>query len=274
MLASVLLLGAADVAALPEGQPMGKDGAVMLTVPEGCFEMGTNHIGSDQSQGFPNEGPQHTVCLKAYALDEYEVSIQRYAKFMQDTGHEPPGLWDDDAITAAPDRPVVGVTWQDAHDYCKWAGKRLPTEAEWERAAGGPDQRRYPWGNMAPFPDLANYNRGDWVSFPVTLAPITYGAAGLNVRLGISEHGGRSPLGFYNMAGNAAEWVADWYGRDYYAKSPKDNPAGPPEGERKVFRGGSWIDSPRNLRVTARFSAEPDFQDRILGFRCAMDVTT
>lgn len=125
---------------------------------------------------------------------------------------------------------------------------------------------------MAPFPDLANYNRGDWVSYPVTMAPITYGAAGLNTRLGISANGGRSPFGLYNVAGNVSEWVNDWYDRGYYAVSPKDNPQGPPSGDRKVFRGGSWIDQPRNLRVTARFSAEADFQDRIMGFRCAMDT--
>jgi sulfatase modifying factor 1 len=255
-------------AALPDGKPMGKDGAPMITIPAGCFMMGANSDG----HAFPNEGPEHQACLRSYAIDQFEVTIKRYAAFMQETNREAPALWDDDALSTAEDRPVVGVRWQDAADYCKWAGKRLPTEAEWEYAARGGDQRRYPWGNMAPFPDLANYNRGDWVSYPVTMAPITYGGAGLNTRLGISEFGGRSPLGFYNVSGNAAEWVNDWYEREYYAKSPKDNPTGPATGERKVFRGGSWIDPPRNLRVTARFSADLDFQDRILGFRCAMDA--
>jgi formylglycine-generating enzyme len=267
--AAVFSVAAAPVLpALPDGQPMGKDQAPMIVIPEGCFTMGASNDG----QAFPNESPEHPVCLSSYAIDQFEVTIERYGKFMNETTRQPPALWDEDTLATAPDRPVVGVVWQDAADYCVWAGKRLPTEGEWEQAARGRDTRRYPWGNMAPFPDLANYNRGDWVSYLVTMAPVTYGAAGLNTRLGISEFGGRSPFGLYNVAGNASEWVADWYDRSYYANSPKENPRGPESGERKVFRGGSWIDPPRNLRVTARFSAKPDFQDRILGFRCAMDA--
>ena len=258
-------------AAFPQPVQLGKDSASMVPIAEGCFTMGTNNVSSDQ--GFPNERPEHTVCLKSYYIDQFEVTTQRYAKFMQEAGAGAPPLWDEEAVTAAADRPVIGISWSDAEAYCKWAGKRLPTEAEWEKAARGTDGRRYPWGFMTPYPDLANYNRGDWVSYPVTMAPVIYGAAGLNVRLGFTEQGGRSPYGLYNVAGNAAEWVADWYDREYYTKSPKDNPTGPASGEKKIFRGGSWIDPPRNLRVTARFSAEPDFQDRSLGFRCAMDMT-
>lgn len=266
----VLLVG---LLAIGADQPLtGKDGAPMVLIPEGCFTMGTNNIGKEQNQGFPNEGPEHTVCLKAYYIDQFEVTIERYAKFMKETGHGPPPLWDDEAVATAGDRPVIDTSWHDAEAYCKWAGKRLPTEAEWEKAARGTDGRRYPWGHMTPYPDLANYNRGDWVSYPVTLNPVTYGTEGFNIRLGFEKQGGRSFYGLYNMAGNAAEWVADWYDREYYSKSPKDNPTGPPTGERKIYRGGGWIDPPRNLRVTARFSAEPDFQDMYLGFRCAMDV--
>lgn len=258
----------------PKSEPKGNDGAPMVFIPAGCFTMGTNNIGSEANQGFPNEGPEHEVCLKDYFLDQFEVTVERYTKFVEATKHDPPSLLDDEAVTAAPDRPVVDVSWHDAEAYCKWAGKRVPSEAEWEKAARGNEARRFPWGFMTPFPDLANYNRGDWVSYPVTLAPVTYGTVGLNVRLGIQKGGGRSAYGIYNMAGNANEWVADWYDREYYKKNPsKDNPTGPDSGSKKVYRGGSWIDPPRYLRATARFSAEPDFHDRTIGFRCGMSAT-
>jgi sulfatase modifying factor 1 len=189
------------------------------------------------------------------------------------TKHSPPPSWDDDAVASAGDRPVVGVDWQDANAYCAWAGERLPTEAEWEKAARGTDKRRFPWGDMQPFVDIANYNRGLWVSYPITLAPVTSGAEGMSIRHGLKD-GGKSPYGLYHMAGNAAEWVADWYDREYYAKAPKENPTGPAEGEKKVLRGGSWGDPPRNIRVTVRFSADPEFRDTSIGFRCAMDAPT
>jgi formylglycine-generating enzyme required for sulfatase activity len=250
---------------------MGKDEAPMVLIPEGCFTMGTNNVGSDSTQGLTNERPEHPVCLKPYDIDQFEVTIQRYAKFVESTNHELPPLWDEEAVATAGDRPVVGVTWQDADAYCRWAGKRLPTEAEWEKAARGTDARRYPWGHMQPFPDIANYNRGAWVSYAITLAPVRSGIEGMSIRHG-TKQGGRSPYGLYHMAGNVSEWVADWYDREYYSRSPKDNPPGPANGERKVFRGGSWNDSPRSLRVTARFSAEVDYEDQSIGFRCAMDA--
>ena len=139
-------------------------------------------------------------------------------------------------------------------------------------AARGTDARRYPWGSMQPFVDIANYNRGLWVSEAVTLAAVTSGLEGMSVRHGLKE-GGRSPYGLNHMAGNAAEWVADWYDRDYYQSSPKKNPTGPVQGEKRVLRGGSWADLPLALRVTARISAEPEFEDRTIGFRCAMNAT-
>jgi formylglycine-generating enzyme required for sulfatase activity len=243
-----------------------------VLVPAGVFGMGTNDVGSNWHQGNPNESPQHAVSLPAYAMDQYEVTIERYAKFMEATKHEAPPLWDDDAVTAAGDRPVVGVDWADAEAYCKWAGKRLPTEAEWEKAARGTDARRYPWGDMQPFVDIANYNRGLWVSYPITLVPVSSGVTGMSIRHGLKE-GGKSPYGLFHMAGNASEWVADWYDREYYQASPKENPKGPAQGEKKVIRGGSWGDPPRNIRVTARFSAPPDYRDQSIGFRCAMDAS-
>jgi sulfatase modifying factor 1 len=269
--ATALTVQAAEPPAENQAVPKGKDQAPMISIPEGCFPMGTNNVGSDSSQGLSNERPEHPVCLRPYDIDLFEVTIQQYAKFADAAKHDLPPLWDDEALSSAGDRPVVGVTWNDAAAYCKWAGKRLPTEAEWEKAARGTDDRRYPWGHMQPFPDIANYNRGAWVSYAITLAPVKSGTEGMSIRHG-TKLGGRSPYGLYHMAGNVAEWVADWYDREYYQSSPKENPTGPSKGERKAFRGGSWNDSPRNLRVTARFAAEPDYQDQSIGFRCALDA--
>ena len=242
----------------------GKDGAPMMLIPAGAFTMGSN-------DGLPAERPEHTVTLDAYIIDRYEVSLQLYRKFLLEAKRDAPPTWDDEAAETVGDRPAVGMGWGDAVAYCTWAGKRLPTEAEWEKAARGTDGRRYPWGHMQPFVDIANYNRGIWVSEAVTLVGVAGGVEGMSVRHGLKE-GGRSPYGLHHMAGNAAEWVADWYDRDYYSKSPDKAPTGPSSGEKRVIRGGSWSDLPMTLRVSARVSAEPDFQDRTVGFRCAMAV--
>ena len=242
----------------------GRDDAPMVLVPAGPFTMGSN-------DGLPNERPEHSVTLDAYNIDQYEVTLSLYRKFLNAEKQEPPLTWDDEAASTVGDRPAIGIKWKSAAAYCQWAGKRLPTEAEWEKAARGTDRRRYPWGDMQPFVDIANYNRGVWVSEAITLMAVTSGIEGMSVRHGLKE-GGRSPYGVFHMAGNAAEWVADWYERDYYRKSPGKNPPGPSTGEKRVLRGGSWADVPSALSVTARFSAEPDFEDRTMGFRCAMNV--
>ena len=239
----------------------GKDGAPMVLVPAGPFTMGSN-------DGLPNERPEHRVTLDAYWIDLYEVTLSAYQKFLEAANHNAPPTWDDESASTVGDRPAIGMGWEDAKAYCQWAEKRLPTEAEWEKAARGTDGRRFPWGQMQPFVDIANYNRGVWVSEAVTLVGVATGLEGMSVRHGLKE-GGKSPYGLNHMAGNAAEWVADWYDREYYQKSPDQNPQGPASGEKKVVRGGSWVDLPAALRVTARVSAEPDFQDRTVGFRCA-----
>ena len=239
------------------------DSAPMVLIPAGPFTMGSD-------DGPHNERPAHTVTLDAYSIDRYEVTLSLYRKFLEEGKYDAPPTWDDEAATLVGDRPAIGMRWESAAAYCRWAGKRLPTEAEWEKAARGTDGRRYPWVEMQPFVDIANYNRGMWVSETITLMAVPGGLEGMSVRHGLKE-GGKSPFGVFHMAGNAAEWVADWYERDYYQKSPERNPSGPMAGEKRVLRGGSWADVPSALRTTARFSAEPNFEDRTIGFRCAAD---
>lgn len=160
----------------------GKDGAPMVLIPAGAFTMGSN-------EGLPAERPEHVVTLNAYAIDRYEVSMRLYRKFLQEAQRDAPPTWDDEAAETVGDRPAVGVSWADASAYCTWAGKRLPTEAEWERGARGTDGRRYPWGHMQPFVDIANYNRGVWVSEAVTLVSVAGGVEGMSVRHGLKEGG-------------------------------------------------------------------------------------
>ncbi len=259
---ALVLIGAFSVFAAEA--PVGKDGAPMILIPEGEFIMGTN-------EGRSNERPERNVWLPTYAIDEFEVTMTRYDTFLQATGHPPPPLWDSEAVSTVGDRPAVGLTWHDAQAYCKWAGKRLPAEAEWEKAARGSDGRRFPWGHMQPFVDIANYNRGVWVSYAITLVTVKSGVKGMSIRHGLKE-GGKSPYGLYHMSGNAAEWVADWYDRRYYGNAPKKNPKGPDSGNKRVIRGGAWEDTPVGIRATARVSAEPKYQDLTLGVRCAMDA--
>jgi formylglycine-generating enzyme required for sulfatase activity len=262
--------GAAEPQGAKDGQKAsfevmkGKDGASMVLVPAGPFLMGSN-------DGLPNERPERQVTLDGYWIDLHEVTLSSYQKFLEETSHNAPPTWDDESATTVGDRPAIGMGWEDAAAYCRWAEKRLPTEAEWEKAARGTDGRRFPWGQMQPFVDIANYNRGVWVSEAVTLVGVDTGLEGMSVRHGLKE-GGKSPYGLNHVAGNAAEWVADWYDREYYQKGPDKNPKGPDSGEKKVVRGGSWVDLPAALRVTARVSAEPEFQDRTIGFRCAKDA--
>jgi formylglycine-generating enzyme required for sulfatase activity len=228
----------------PPPPPRSEDAAEMVRVPAGEFWMGSDD-GSDR------EKPRHRVHLDAYAIDKYEVTNALYKRFMDATNRAAPLYWNDAKWNGAT-QPVVGVSWHDADAYCKWAGKRLPTEAEWEKAARGTDGRKYPWGDQW---DASRANSGE--SKLEKTVPVG------------SYPSGVSPYGAHDMAGNVWEWVADWYGEDYYKQAPERNPHGPTSGERRVLRGGSWDYSTLFLRSAARFNYPPDTWYSFIGFRCA-----
>ncbi len=226
----------------------GRDGAPMVLVPAGEFIMGHEQWDAD-------EKPAHRVYLDAFYMDTYEVTTARYVLFMKETGREQPAQWKDVNPTTDGERAVVGVTWHDADAYCRHYGKRLPTEAEWEKAARGTDGRMFPWGNEEPTRLHANFG-STWTGYE-TLLP------------GGSLEAGKSPYGLYELAGNAWEWVADWYDRDSYKSSPDRNPTGPSRSGSKVLRGGSWYDMLYDLRSTNRNYLGPKSTHFNLGFRCA-----
>jgi len=255
-------------------------------------EGGTFRMGADDEM--PDEAPAHEVEVKSFWMDAREVTVGEFAKFVEATGYRTDaerfgwsGVFDREAgewvrvdgadwrrpegpnSKAAADEPVCQVSWRDASEYARWAGKRLPTEAEWEYAArGGLAGRRYAWGDeLRPQGrPVANWWQGE---FPAR-------------DTGEDGFKGRAPVGsfqpnghgLYDVAGNVWEWCADWYARDYYAASPRENPAGPDAGEERVIRGGSWMCAENfcsNYRVAARSHATPDTGLDNLGFRCARD---
>jgi formylglycine-generating enzyme required for sulfatase activity len=235
----------------PAGRELiGKDGAPMVLVSAGEFTMGGDSI----------DNPRHPVYLDAFYMDKYEVTASRYAKFLQATRRQLPFKWSEMSLVSHGDRPVIGVTWEDADAYCRWASKRLPTEAEWEKAARGTDGREYPWGNEAPTPRHANFNKCcEWKGYGV-LAIVG------------SLEAGRSPYGIYDLAGNVSEWVADWYDNTSYKYELERNPKGPRDGEEKVVRGGSWYDSALLQRSALRSRSYPSAPSTDRGFRCAKDA--
>ena len=236
----------------------GKDGAPMVLIPQGKFLRGS------ANRGFDNERPLREVELDAYYLDKYEVTTGLYRQFMKVTGQEAPGFWPLVSADRDIDKAVVGVSWNDAKAYCEWAEKRLPTEAEWEKAARGTEGQTYPWGDMHPTQSLANFNQ-QWTEEE------TYSKRIKDV--GSYEHG-KSPYGVYDMAGNVWEWTADWYDPNYYPISPSQNPKGPESGKTRVVRGGYWGDTTsRWLRSSTRGSNAVGTQGVFLGFRCAKDAS-
>ena len=228
------------------------DGMEMVFVPAGDFKMGS-------LVGTVDEQPVHTVYLDAYWIDRTEVTNAMYSLCVQAGACLRPYVLNSnthydyyfDAQYA--NYPVIALKWSSAEAYCTWAGRRLPTEAEWEKAARGTDERTYPWGNDNPNDSLLNFNNPAGDTASVGNYPL-----------------GASPYGVWDMAGNMNEWVADWYGKDYYGSSPSSNPTGPAKGQYKVLRGGSWYSNEYTVRSADRHWVEPDHRDITIGFRCAL----
>ncbi|HTN43977.1 MAG TPA: SUMF1/EgtB/PvdO family nonheme iron enzyme [Nitrospiria bacterium] len=232
-----------------------EDGSEMVLIPEGPFQMGSPASGGDL-----DEMPQHPVYLPAFYIDQKEVTQAQFSKFSVATQYPKPVVpvfQEDLSLITKPELPVVGVSWNTAQDYCQWAEKRLPTEAEWEKAAGGDQSFRWPWGN--DFVEKAANLAGEEDGYKFLAPPGRF-------------ESGRSPYGLYDMAGNVAEWVADWYDADYYKNAPFKVPKGPEKGKFRVYRGGSWDDSSVNARVAKRFMAAPHQTSAVIGFRCAKGV--
>jgi formylglycine-generating enzyme required for sulfatase activity len=251
--AAAIIIGAGVYLYLANRQPsremIGKDGAPAVLIPAGNFTMGDDE-----------EAPIREIYTDPFYIDKYEVTTSRYAKFLQATGSvRPPDYWEEARLDSNRELPVVGIDWHDADAYCRWTGKRLPTEAEWEKAARGTDSRLYPWGNDEPTPARANFGKS---------APSPY-KGGLSA---VGSHAaGKSPYDVQDIAGNASEWVADWYAEGF-ARGDVRNPKGPESGTGKVIRGGGWDDAGERLKSTKRFYANPTNRADDIGFRCAQDL--
>jgi len=231
------------------------DGADMILIPAGEFLMG-----SPEAKGNDDERPQHKVYLDAFYIYKYKVTNGQFARFVKETGYKAEGDWMRYAKSGRETHPVVCVTWNDAWAYCRWAGGRLPTEAQWEKAARGTDGKEYPWGNTW------DRNRCNWHEGPKVsgMADIYSGRGTAPVG---SFPSGVSPYGVHDMAGNVWEWCSDWYDMDYYRSSPSRNPEGPGHGGNRVVRGGCFVDGSNGVQSAFRDSFGPSDQNIILGFR-------
>jgi formylglycine-generating enzyme required for sulfatase activity len=232
-----------------------KDGAPMLFVPAGEFWMGLS-----EGEGLDDEQPRHKVYLDAYYIDKFEITTERYSKFLAASGWEKPVNWDKVRFPEHAERPVIGVSWSDADAYCRITGRRLPTEAEWERAARDENERKFPWGDTRPKASLALFGHMTQFSYDI-LKPV-----------GSYPHG-KGPYGTFDQAGNVAEWVEDWYDGEYYREGPERNPRGPVRGQYKMTRGGSWSDMPVYLMAASRNTKlAPTTRNAFVGFRCAQSA--
>ena len=261
----------------PEGKKIAAERAKlpshdeMVTIPAGTFIMGSDR--KVDRNAYPAEFPQRKVYLDAYEIDKYEVTTVQFLKFVLATNRDPLIDWQYDGGNfqeTMASHPVMHVSWFDAEAYCKWAGKRLPTSAEWEKAARGEDGRIYPWGNEPAGLSRANFGRTG-LSGPVRDRPERLLLYPPIISVDKYENS-VSPYGVFQMAGNVAEWTADWYDSNYYKKAPDRNPKGPDKGTQRAFRGGGWIDSTPSVRPAQRNGPEPQTKMNWLGFRCARDV--
>lgn len=247
------------------------DGDEMVLIPGGTFEMGR----PDGKPGYDNV-PVHSVRIDSFYMDKYEVTVGQFKQFLKETGYDfSLSMWEKYFVSPADDHPIVSVDWNDAAAYAKWAGKRLPTEAEWEFAAlGGQHGKRYPWGDIITKND-ANFHRY-WKHDDEYGKPYSRKKGKDRWRYSSAPVGSFAPNGYglYDMAGNVAEWCSDWYDPEYYQHSPESNPQGPDTGTEKVTRGGHWYSWHKGLRVYNRGSNQPDvkrWQD-VQGLRCVSDL--
>ncbi|WP_447975436.1 formylglycine-generating enzyme family protein [Nitrospira sp. Kam-Ns4a] len=253
----------AAIANLAEPSPL-------ISVPAGWFLLGSVRKDDDpyglETQFDDTELPQRRIWLDAFAIDRDEVSLGEFLAFLQERGRPPADelqrlIWHVITVHSLPDYvlarwPALYVTWAEADEFCRAKGKRLPTEAEWEKAARGADGRLFPWGSAPPQPGLAVFGQYHVHEIPLV--------ASVN-----SGDEGQSPYGVRHMAGNVAEWVQDWFGFDYYSVIPERDPPGPTSGRYKGVRGGSWKSKPAMLRAATRNGAPPDQRAPTIGFRCA-----
>ncbi len=225
----------------------------MVPIPAGTFLMGSE-------EGPDNEKPAHRVWVNSFMIGKFPLTNAEYRIFVEETGSSGPPFWSDETFSH-PDKPVVGTSWYDAIAYCDWLSKRsgkkfrLPTEAEWERAArGGRDSKKYPWGDEPPWEKpFAGYDLEQ----------------GGPQRVGLNEPNG---FGLYDMSEGVHEWCSDFYDSNYYHYSPERNPPGPPSGQRRASRGGSWRHRIKFSRCAARSSLPPTFRYADYGFRLAMSL--
>lgn len=226
-----------------------KDSSVMVYVPAGAFLRGSEN-------GDPDEKPVREIYLDGFYIDKYEVSWSQWKAsglpYRQDSD-DPEQIPGPPSWGIVDDQPVVNVTWDDAQDYVAWAGKRLPTEAQWEKAARGSDGREFPWGNQPP-----SFDRAIWREHPTaeaSTASVDCCAAGA------------SPYGVFNMAGNVYEWCEDYYDRGFYERSQERNPANLRKGRYRVLRGGAHVLEVEDLRAALRYRLWPDDRTPYIGFR-------
>jgi len=230
-----------------------------VLIPAGKFWMGCNAAVDTQCSS--DESPYHEVYLDAYYIDRTEVTAADYAACVSGGGCTAPssGSYSTYQVVGKEDHPINYVTWYQAEAYCTWAGKRLPTEAEWEKAARGTDGRKYPWGNETATCSYAvMYENGEYGCGTDSTWPVCS-----------KSPAGDSPYGLCDMAGNVWEWTADWYSSSYYSSSPTNNPSGPTSGSNRVRRGGGFVYFYYDLRVSNRSVDYPSNVNDALGFRCA-----
>jgi formylglycine-generating enzyme required for sulfatase activity len=249
------------------------DAPGMPLIPEGPFWMGRVHFFLVDAIGWferdrQDDFPAHRVTLSAFYIDKYEVTNAEYLKFLDAKGGVKPWHWPGGKIPAGEDKlPAYNVDWNEANAYCGWLGKRLPTEAEWEKAArGGLDRKKFAWGDASGGAGESAVTQGSGRGAQRAKPPANFNSKRA-VEVGMFPPNG---YGLFDMTGNVWEWTNDWYDRNYYSISPLKDPAGPKTGMYKVFRGGGWNDADeRNLMPSFRNYTDPLEKSITIGFRCA-----